>query len=71
MKVQKRHIKPLVRRGNSIALHIPPDLLARLGWNPYDNLLMEPVDGALILTKVKLPNVEHLRRASTAERDGE
>lgn len=66
----KKHIRPLVTRGNSLCAHIPRDLLARLGWNRYDNIVYEIVEGALILTKVKLPTVEHLRKATAGEAHG-
>lgn len=56
--------------GNSLVARVPRDLLARLGWNRYDNICFEIVEGALILTKVKLPSVEHLRRASAEETQG-
>ncbi len=66
----KKYVRPLVTRGNSLCAQIPRDLLARLAWNRYDNIVYEVLDGSLVLTKVKLPSVEHLRRTAAAESQG-
>jgi len=66
----KRHVRPLVARGNSLCAQIPRDLLPRLGWNRYDNIVYEIVEGSLVLTKVKLPSVDHLRRTAATETHG-
>lgn len=59
-----RHVKVLSQRGNGIVVHIPSELLQRLGWNLHDAVLLNVIENCLVVSRIEVqePNLTMVKK---------
>lgn len=58
---EKPIVRSIHRRGSGDCVVIPPRVLKALGWNRGDMVMLDRVDGRLVLTRIALPDRETVR----------